>query len=147
MFKDTLKLKGRLQITMYRGDGTIEKFDFQNLVVNVGKTWVAARMVANTAVVMGWLAVGTSTTPPAAGDTVLGTEIARVAFDSAGSAGPVVTYQATFGPGIGTGALTEAGLLNNATPGQGTLLSHVNYPVVNKGAADTMAVQWTITVT
>ncbi len=59
--------------------------------------------------------------------------------------GPVTTYTATFPPGVGTGALVEAGIFND--PAVGTMLSRVVYPVVNKGAADTMSVTWTVTVT
>ena len=145
MIAESLKLKGRVQITMYRDSGKIEHYDFRNLVVDVGKAFVASRIVGATPAVMGNMAVGTNSTAPAVGNTTLGAEIARVAFDNSGAAGPVVTYSATFGPGVGTGALVEAGLLNAASAG--TMFSRVVYPVVNKGAADTMSVTWTITVT
>ena len=145
MIAENIRLKGRLQITMYRDSGKIEHYDFRNLVVDGGKAFVASRMVGATPAVMGNMAVGTANTAPAAGNTTLGAETARVAFDNSGAAGPVVTYAATFGPGIGTGALVEAGLFNAASAGN--MLSRVVYPVVNKGAADTMSVTWTITVT
>ena len=145
MIAESLKLKGRLQITMYRESGQIERYDFRNLIVDAGKAFVASRIVGTTANVMTNMAVGTGTTAPAAGNTALQAEVARVAFDNAGAAGPVVTYSATFGPGVGTGALVEAALLNAASVG--TMFSRVVYPVVNKGAADTMSVTWTITVT
>ena len=145
MINENLKLKGRLQITMHRGSGEIENYDFKNLVVDAGKTFVAARMVGAASAVMSHMAVGTLNTPPAVSNTSLGVEVARQSFDNSGSAGPVVTYSATFGPGVGTGALVEAGIFNASTVG--TMLSRVVYPVVNKGASDTMSVTWTITVT
>lgn len=145
MFHEHLQLRGDVHIVIDREDGTREVIDHHNLVVDVGKAFVASRMVGNTPNVMSHMAVGTNNAAPAAGQTALSTEIARVAFDSAGAAAAVVTYTATFGPGVGTGALVEAGLFNASSVG--TMLSRVVYPVVNKNAGDTMSVTWTITVT
>lgn len=145
MFNDKLKVRGDVHIQMRRASGLVEDFYFKNLVVDLGKGFIASRMVGNTPNVMSHMAVGTNNTAPAGSQTTLLAEAARVALDSAGSAGPVVTYTATFGPGVGTGALVEAGLFNAAS--LGLMESRVVFPVVNKGAGDTMAVTWTITVT
>jgi hypothetical protein len=56
----------------------------------------------------------------------------------------VVTYVASFGAGTGTGAVTEAGILNASSGG--TLLCRTEFSVVNKGANDSMSITWTITV-
>jgi hypothetical protein len=56
----------------------------------------------------------------------------------------VVTYVASFGAGTGTGAVTEAGILNASSGG--TLLCRTEFSVVNKGADDSMSITWTITV-
>ena len=44
----------------------------------------------------------------------------------------------------GTGAITEAGILNAASAG--TLLCRTVFSVINKGASDSMTVTWTITI-
>ena len=55
-----------------------------------------------------------------------------------------VVYIATFAAGTGTGAVTEAGILNASS--SGTLLCRTEFSVVNKGSADSMTITWTITV-
>jgi hypothetical protein len=90
------------------------------------------------------MAVGTTSTAAAIGDTTLGAETARVALTSGTASGGVVTYVATFAPGTGTGALVEAGILNASSVG--TLLCRTTFAVVNKGASDSMTITWTVTV-
>ncbi len=99
-----------------------------------------------TADVMSHMTVGTGTTPAAAGDTTLETEIAgaRTALTSTTVAANQVTYVSSFGAGVGTGAITEAGVLNAASGG--TLLCRTVFPVVNKQAGDSMTITWTVTV-
>jgi len=55
-----------------------------------------------------------------------------------------VTATATFPAGTGTGAITEAGILNAASAG--TLLCRTTFPVVNKAAGDSIAITWVVTV-
>ena len=100
--------------------------------------------MVGTPTVMSHMAVGSSNTAAAVGDTTLGTELGRVALASATSTGAVVTYTATFGAGTGTGAVVEAGILNNSSGG--TLLCRSVFPVVNKGVDDGMSITWTVTV-
>lgn len=116
-----------------------------NLIPTVGLAHVAELLEDATAVTeMGWMAVGSGTTAPAAGDTALETELGRVSLTSRTRAANVTTYAATFGPGVGTGALTEAGILNASS--SGTLLARVTYSVKNKDAAETISFDWTVTV-
>jgi hypothetical protein len=90
------------------------------------------------------MAIGSGTNNPAAGDTALQTELGRVSLSSSSASGAVVTYAATFGAGTGTGAVTEAGILNAGS--SGTLLCRTEFNVVNKGSADSMTITWTVTV-
>ncbi|MEN6628548.1 MAG: phage tail protein, partial [Sulfuricella sp.] len=116
----------------------------KNLVVTAGKAWIAARMKATGAPAeMTHMAVGTGSTAAADANTALGTESARVSLSSAVS-GAVVTYTASFPAGTGTAALTEAGIFNASSAG--TMLCRTVFPVVNKGASDSMAITWTVTV-
>ena len=122
--------------------------EVNNLVVTLGKEFIAARMAANATAVMSHMAIGTGGTAPAAGNSTLQTELARTALAVAGGsvAGAVVTYNATFGVGVGTGALQEAGLFNAAGAGAGTMAARVTYGVVTKGANDITQITWTITI-
>jgi hypothetical protein len=146
MIKDNFPIKGDLHIVIkdaLTGEVKVDRLE-KNLVVTVGKDWIASRMVGTASNVMGYMAVGTDSTSPAAGNTTLGAEVARVAVTSATASTNTVTYVATFGAGTGTGALTEAGLFNANT--SGTMLSRTTYSVINKGSGDEMTVTWVITV-
>ena len=140
MINDGLKLTGKLKIAL-NGE-TVQEVD--NLVVTDGKGYVASRMEGTSATVMSHMAIGSGSTAAAAGDSSLGTELGRVALTSTNVSGAVVTYQATFAAGTGTGAVTEAGILNGSSGG--TLLCRTVFSVVNKGASDSMTITWTVTV-
>lgn len=148
MLNDTLKITGAVSITLLdKGGNVLETREIPNLVVSAGKTFIASSMLkttTNTPTAMTHMAVGTSSTAPAAGDTALGAEAGRVTLASSTSSANVVTYTATFPAGTGTGALVEAGIFNAAS--SGTLLCRTTFSVVNKGAADAMSITWTITV-
>jgi hypothetical protein len=137
---DQLQLKGHLQIHL--NDELVR--DVDNLVVTTGKNLVASRLVGTTPAVMSHMAIGSGTTAAAAGNTALGSELGRVSLTSGSASSAVVTYVATFAAGTGTGAVTEAGLLNASSGG--TLLCRTVFSVVNKGANDSMTVTWTVTV-
>jgi len=140
MLNDGLKLTGKLKIAL-NGE-TVQEVN--NLVVTDGKEYVASRMKDATATAMSHMAIGSGSTAAAAGDSSLGTQLGRVALDSTTVSGAVVTYVATFPAGTGTGAVTEAGILNASSAGD--LLCRTVFSVVNKGASDSMTITWTVTV-
>lgn len=143
MLNEPLKLKGTLRIVRTNASGkvTLDK-EFDNLIVQVGKNLVAAALIAGQTP-FGYMAVGTGTTPAVLADTTLQTEVARVAFSAASTTLNVATMVATFGAGVGTATLTEAGILNaNAA---GVLLSRVLFAAINKGPTDALQITWTVT--
>ncbi|QPJ61707.1 MAG: hypothetical protein G3M70_07330 [Candidatus Nitronauta litoralis] len=109
------------------------------MITNVGLDHIADQMSAKAAAAMSHMAIGVGTTAAAAGDTALENESARVAFDSKTRTGARVDYIATFGAGVGTGAITEAGVLNAGASGD--LLTRHVFPVKNKGANDTLIIE------
>jgi hypothetical protein len=137
---EQLQLKGHVQIRL---NGELVQ-DIDNLVVTAGKGFVASRIEGTSAGVMSHMAVGTSTTAAAAGQTALVSESARVALASTSVSAAVVTYTATFPAGTGTAALTEAAILNASS--SGTMLCRTVFSVVNKGSSDAMTITWTVTV-
>ena len=139
MINDNLALTGALTIAV--NDVVVQETN--NLVVTAGKNWVADRMNdVNT--VMTHMALGTGTTAAAAGDTTLGTELDRNALTSTTVLNNTIAYAATWAAGDGTGAITEAGIFDASSAGD--MLARTVFSVVNKGAADSITITWTITI-
>ena len=141
---EIFKLTGKVHVTVTNEHGEVVEQRAANLVVTTGKNFTASRMVGIASNVMSHMAIGAGTTAAAVGDTALGSELGRVALTASTATTNVVTYTATFGTGVGTGAVTEAGIFNASSAG--TLLCRVVFAVVNKGANDTIAITWTVTV-
>ena len=145
MFTELVNVKGNLEVILLDENGHQKDYrKVNNLVVAVGKQVIAARLLGNTLAVMSHMAVGSDATAAATGQTALGTELGRVVFDSTARAANVNTYIATFPAGTGTGALTEAAILNAAATGN--MLCRTTFSVVNKAAADTVVITWNVTV-
>lgn len=140
MFNDDLKMTGHLTIAI--NNAVVQ--EVPNLVVTDGKEYVASRMKDTTKAAMSHMAIGTGSTAAAAGNAALGSEANRQALTSTTVSGAVVTYVATFGPGNGTGAITEAGLFNASSSGD--MLCRTVFAVVNKGGSDSMTITWSVTV-
>ena len=140
MLKDGLKLTGKLSIAI---NNKIVR-EVPNLVVTDGKEYVASRMKDTTADAMSHMAIGTGSTAASASNAALGAETGRVSLESTTVTANEVEYVATFAAGTGTGAITEAGILNAASSGD--LLCRTVFSVVNKGASDSMTITWTVTV-
>jgi len=139
MINDNLALTGALTIAV--NDVVVQETN--NLVVTAGKNWVADRMNDVNAV-MSHMALGTGTTAAAAGDTTLVTELDRNGLTSTTVAGNTIAYACTWAAGDGTGAITEAGIFDASTAGD--MLARTVFSVVNKGAADSITITWTITI-
>lgn len=144
MINDTIKVTGELKLTLTKPDGNTHETVVPNIVVTDGKEYIASRMKDATATAMSHMAIGTGSTAAAAGDSALETEAGRVALTSTTVTSNAVAYVATFGAGTGTGAITEAGILNASSSGD--LLCRTVFSVINKGAADTLGITWTVTV-
>ena len=146
MINDSIKLTGEVRITVTNPKGSVtHETVIPNLVVTTGKNAIASRM-KNNDTVMSHMDVGTGTTAAAAGQTALVSAIssARVALTSTTVTDNAVAYVATFPAGTGTGAVTEAGIFNASSGG--TMLCRTVFSAINKGAADTLGITWTVTV-
>lgn len=139
MLNSELKLTGHVSIAI--NDEVVQ--EIPNLVVTSGKGYVASRMKDTSETAMSHMAVGTSNTAAAAGQTALLNEIGRTATSSITVTNNQIVYVASFGAGSGTGALTEAGIFNASSGG--TMLCRTVFAVVNKQSSDGMTITWTIT--
>lgn len=146
MLIDNISITGHVRIDLFDSTGVIkDSREIKNLVVTTGKTFIASRMVS-TVPAMGYMELGTGTTSPVVGNTTLQTAVSgsRVNLASSSSSTNVATYTATFSAGVGTGAITEAGIFDAATAGN--MLCRTVFATVTKNAADAMSVTWTLTV-
>jgi len=146
---ENLRSRGRLSIVVTDQHGYAkEKREIDNLVVNAGLAYIVSRMVGVAKAVMSHMAVGSGTTPAAAANTdlgnLLGSRKALTSTTISGANNESVVYVCTFSPGEGTGAITEAGVFNAASSGD--MLCRTVFAVVNKAAADSMVITWTITL-
>lgn len=145
MLHDTIKMTGDLKIVLTDENGQIKhEQEIKNLVVTAGKNFIASRMKDTTKGAMSHMAIGSGTTAANVADTTLGTELGRVSLTSTTVTNNNVAYVATFPAGTGTGAVTEAGLFNDGSAGD--MLCRTVFSVINKGAADTLGITWTVTV-
>jgi len=144
--QEMVKARGELLFVLRGPEGDVRaRIRRRNLIVTVGKNHMADQMSDSGETAMSHIAIGTGTTAPVVGNTTLETEVARAALDSKTQNNNVVSYVATFGAGVGTGAITESGILNAAAAG--TLLNRVTFAAINKGAADSLEVTFTVTFT
>ena len=148
LMKETVSPKGQVSIEIFSPKGDLkEKVNIPNLVVTTGRNYIASRLndAAQTDV-MSHMAVGSGTAAATLADTTLGTELTRVAFDSDTIVDNVITYVSTYAAGVGTGAITEAGIFNDAGAGLGDMLCRTVFDVVNKAVDDSMVITWTVTI-
>lgn len=149
MINENIKLSGQLTIVLKDKAGNVKETRVvKNLIVNTGLAYIISRMVNTSKAVMTHMALGSSTTAAAAGQTDLITTVgSREALDSStisGSNNEKVVYVSTFEAGDATGAITEAGIFNSSSGGD--MLCRTVFSVVNKAADDAMSVTWTITL-
>ena len=143
---ETLKLSGKVKVVLKDSTGNIKlSIDQPNIITTVGKELIASLIADAAVTTVSHMAIGSGNTAPAITDTTLVTELGRVALTSTTAVGNQVIYLATFGPGVATGSVNEAGLFNDGTVGDmqcRTLFS----TTIPKGSGDSLEVTWTLTV-
>ena len=143
--KSHLNLKGTILIELFGPDGRLkDRRKVKNLITTVGRGQVIDRLQAGTPAVCDYIAIGTGATAAAAGDTTLGTEVAR-------GQGTLTQPDAftdrsvyTFAAGTGTGNITEAGRLNASSGG--VLMGRQVFTAVNKTASDSLQITYDFTI-
>lgn len=139
----TMHILENVHIVLRGPDGEIKDERFiKNTVTTAGKNGAADQLLAApTLPKPGWMAIGTGTP----GATLLGAEIDRNALTSKLRSGAVVTMVGDWAAGDGTGALTEAGVFDVVTANTVNMWLSNSFAVVNKLAADTLSISWTLT--
>ena len=148
-FNDNMRLNGFMVAELFGPDGKLkQRREVHNTVTTLCHKMAADQLLAAPAVVTpGWMELGTGS-GQGAGDTTLDAYIAssRTALDSkTRGANAIVTMVCTFAAGVGTGAITEAGIFNVVTQNTTDLLCYASFAAVNKAAADSLVITWTLT--
>ncbi|WP_025139006.1 hypothetical protein [Achromobacter sp. DH1f] len=136
--------RGDLEVIIHRGrTGKTERCLIKNLFTDDGLAYLAARSAGESVAVISHMALGIGTTPAAGTDKTLASEIvgSRVPVTISG-VGPQRLYTATFGEGVGSGPVTEAGLFNAATVG--LMTNRSVFGVKNKEPEDVFTINWTL---
>lgn len=139
---DKQQLGWHFRLVLRDEEGNIKDFrESHNTVTTSGKNGIADQILASPSLNKPThMAIGTGS--PAA--NALGTELDRNALTSKTRSGAVVTMQGDWAAGDGTGAITEAGTFDAASVGN--MWMSTSFAVVNKGAADTLSIVWTLTI-
>jgi len=146
--KQGLNIVGHGRAVLRDELGAIKELrEFDNVFTDAGDAHVADQMASTPGEdVISDMAVGTVTTTLTAGDTQLGGELDRNTLTSftqgAGGDDNKVVYVGDWAAGDGTGAITEAGIMNAHTADSGTMLCAQTFSVINKGAADTLQITY-----
>jgi hypothetical protein len=138
-----IKLGGNVDIKLFNRWGNLKThIVVPNTVTTAGKNGAADQIIASpTLPKPGWMAVGTGS--PAA--TLLGTEVDRNAFTTKTRSGAVVTMVGDWAAGDATAAITEAGVFDVVTANTVNMWMSASFSVINKAAADTLSISWTLT--
>ena len=141
-----LVLSGRVHIVLTDANGNVkQEKESNNLVVTVGKAFVASALITIPSIRFLYMAVGTSNTAPDLGQTALiGSELGRVATSNSNPTSVTTQFIGSFGAGIATGTIEEAGLFSASS--SGSMFSRYLTGTFAKGSTDTLAITWTITV-
>lgn len=156
-FGDEIHLRGCIELQLRNAftDEPVGERIRLNTVVTAGRRWVLEKIgsFSNQTNSINAIAVGTSTTAPATGDTALGSEItATVGRLTIGtftttnltSNPPSWRGEVLFGTAQATGTLGEAALFNTSAATAGTMLSRVTFSTINKSTSNTLSVSYTI---
>lgn len=145
--EDSLKLTGHINIKLFNEKGELkDERDIKNVVVTAGKNYLAAWIAAASQAgqFMQYIGLGTGTNAASASDTTLQTELSTRVAGTLTSSTNVWQNIATFGAGVDTGAVTEAGIFSASS--SGTMLARQVFSVVNKAAGDSLQITWQITL-
>lgn len=136
------KIKYHMHLVLRDKDGNIkDERKVYNTVTTPGKQGAADQVLASPSLNKPThMAVGTGSPS----GTALGTELDRNALTSkTRGANAIITMVGDWAAGDGTGAITEAGVFDAGAVGNMWMSS--SFSVINKGAADTLSISWTLT--
>jgi len=124
-FAEAVGLTVRHRVRKTFADGRVEEYEVGNLVVGAGRDELALRATVTSHAPFGYLAAGSGTNAASLGSTGLTYETVRKAATMAASHEVIIGVCSLGGSadGVTSQYLDEAGLFNDASSGQGTMLN------------------------
>lgn len=144
---DSIKATGNVSVTLYDATGNIKhQIQHHNLIVDLGKNFIASRIANNSKIPMNHMALGSGTTTPVREDIQLQDELqnGRISIPSPSVSGNTISFTGIFPGSYATGLVSEAGIFN-ANSG-GTMLCRTVFPAFRKEDTDVVAFSWNITI-
>ena len=149
-FGDEIGMKGIMVAELFDAQGFLkDRREVHNTVTTLAHKMAADQLLASpTLVTPGWMEVGTGSGGTSASSTLVTYIVgSRTVLDSkTRGANAIITMVCTFAAGVGTGAITEAGTFNVVTQNTTDLITYADFSVINKAAADSLVVTWTLTL-
>lgn len=149
MIKEKISVKGIVDLLLYDGKTHELKHSetVNNLVTTAGKNFIVRKILSDAETVKS-ITIGSGTTAATVDDTSIESELANidVRFEFIDNADiNVVHFVTTFAENIGTGNITEIGLLSNSNP-QKLLCRTVVTTPFQKAATDYLVVSWKLQI-
>lgn len=143
---DALSLRGEITFTAINRAGRVTRREtIRNLVTDAWLDRLRDAYMSNVDITARYLAWGSSTTPPAASQTALVSEIDRKETTQKASAGTGVVVVTTYiAPGEGNSQLEEWGLFGGSESSL-TMISRALFSH-DKTASESLQVDWTFTI-
>lgn len=144
---NNIKVTGRIKLELFDESGNLKDTrEINNLVVTAGKNYLAAWIAAasQAGYFMQYIGLGEGTTAAQSTDTELETPLATRVAGAVTSSTNIWQNIASFGPGVNTGTITEAGLFSAASAG--TMFARQVFGAITKSAGDSLQVTWQVTI-
>lgn len=146
--KENQGIKGTIRLVLKGPDGKVKDERIsENLITDLMDAHVADQMSDQGEAAIGFMAIGAGS-GQTAGDTGLDASVARVALTStvqqSGADDNDARYVGVFNPGVGTAAITEAGIMrldDNLT----LMCYDDSFGTIVKGPGDTLTITWDVT--
>lgn len=168
-YQNMLQVSGSLSLILVDANGKVKDERYvPNTIVRTGKEFIIDRMTGDPVVaVMSHMGIGTGTLEVDVDqNNALGAELVngdngvagydRVVCSVTQETPTSIVYVGVFGgtpnanptaPAAPTGVpITEAGIFNNGTVGSGVMLCRTKFGVITKVPADTLTINWTISI-
>lgn len=151
--RDVIRLRGSLRMLLADLEGNpVAERTVHNVVVTQGRSWILGQLqTVNqvTSQVLGWIAIGTSSTAPATSDTLLGSEVTRVAIGTFVTSTltanpPNFQMQASFASNEGNTTIAECGVFNRSNANGSTMIGHATFTSFSKTTSNTLTISYTI---
>jgi len=147
-FNSGIESKSNVTLELFDSKGVLKSTtEVHNVDTTLAHAMVADQFDDSPSIVKpGWMEVGTGAAGDAASSTLTAYIVSsRTAVTSGTATAGAVAYICTFAAGTGTGEITEAGLFNVLTEDTTDLILYSTFAAINKGAADSLVVTWTLT--